>query len=123
MSNTDTKIQPALTPGEWAGRDAPPHNPGPSIARPGEGYIPTAAHGAGISQHDGTPYVWDQSQSVDVPADIRHAVAALTLHGQPFGFTWADVDLLRNRMTPPTPRDLALGELADRIAALLPPRE
>jgi hypothetical protein len=68
-----------------------------------------------------------------------HAVAALALHGQPFGFTWEDVDLLRDDLT--GEHDWAwegdqrvdCGEFGDvkaarlalaaKIAALLPPRE
>lgn len=56
----------------------------------------------------------------------RHALAALALHGQPYGFTWADVDALHDaapevfnahgEMRP-------LLNLAERLAALLPPRE
>lgn len=52
----------------------------------------------------------------------RHAIAALALYGQPFGFTRDDVDNLRG---------IVLGgevgrwleSLADRIEALLPPKE
>lgn len=51
----------------------------------------------------------------------RHAVAAHVLHGQPFGFTWDMVDDLRAYAADhdDTPR---LLRIADRIAALLPPR-
>lgn len=53
-----------------------------------------------------------------------HALAALALHGQPFGFTWDDVDLLRTRVMERAREDTALlASLADRIAALLAPRE
>jgi hypothetical protein len=69
------------------------------------------------------------------PAE-RHAAAARALHGQPFGFTWEMVDLLRKiademheainagadaPMVSETGVDV--GTIADRIAALLPPRE
>ena len=58
----------------------------------------------------------------------RHALAALALHGQPFGFTWDDVDDLREIAPGFHHRgdgqvERALLDLADRIAALLPPRE
>ncbi len=74
----------------------------------------------------------------------RHALAALALHGQPFGFTWEMVDAIRDAgrrldghfvsatSHPPgsmIPRAYAAGPgaylsaIADRIAALLPPRE
>ena len=72
----------------------------------------------------------------------RHAIAAMCLHEQPYGFTWADVDQIRgyakaqaagsetvreaggsemaDRMLADSER---LNSLADRIEALLPPRE
>jgi hypothetical protein len=70
----------------------------------------------------------------------RHALAALALHDQPFGFTWEDVDRLReavddidfSHITDPERRQLMeldtrmlrawMLDLADRIADLLPPR-
>lgn len=58
----------------------------------------------------------------------RHETAARALHGQPFGFTWEDVDLLLAETSILAPvRDeeegQALYDLANRIAALLPPRD
>ena len=60
----------------------------------------------------------------------RHALAAIALHEQPFGFTWKDVDGLRylaagiDRQHPGGMNALGIvSDLADRIAALLPPRE
>lgn len=70
-------------------------------------------------------------------ADGRHGLAALALHGQEFGFTWADEDLLRSLAnvktcgavgdgvtddTPAFQRAATVASLADRIEALLPPR-
>jgi hypothetical protein len=73
-----------------------------------------------------------------------HDAAALALYGQSFGFTWADVDAVRECAeawrreqvdyadsmdaapsdSPGYGRMLDLmGSLADRIAALLPPRK
>jgi len=54
-----------------------------------------------------------------------HALAALCLHGQPFGFRHEDVLLCRgNLYHVETPEFYgALYDLADRIAALLPPGE
>lgn len=57
-----------------------------------------------------------------------HAAAALCLHEQAFGFTWDDVDALRRAAEYEesqwgTRQFEGLGNLADRIAALLPPRE
>lgn len=59
----------------------------------------------------------------------RHAIAAACLYGQPFGFTWEDVRILRGWAETEAEFDVSLGErpcdrmanLADRIAALLPP--
>ena len=58
-----------------------------------------------------------------------HGVAALCLHGQPFGFTREDVELVRGLRGRPSEYDSspiedddpALDALADRIEALLPP--
>ncbi len=76
----------------------------------------------------------------NVVVENRHAVAALALHGQLFGFTWADVDALdgarsatrsyeyeygsdvRGADNGTLPELVALASLRDRIAALLPPR-
>ena len=46
--------------------------------------------------------------NVQEPAEAQR-IAALALYSQPFGFSWDDVDAIRT--------------VADRIAALLPPRE
>lgn len=57
-------------------------------------------------------------------AKDRHALAALALHGQPFGFSHEDVETLERALGyDPTTGDLsvALESLRDRIAALLPP--
>ena len=58
----------------------------------------------------------------------RHSTAALCLHGQPFGFTWEDVAVLRDIAAPDIGTPLegdarALTSLADRIEALLPPED
>jgi hypothetical protein len=61
----------------------------------------------------------------------RHALAALALHRQPFGFTWEMAAFLRARCFFES-HGIGCGdeagkclycEIADRIAALLPPRE
>lgn len=58
----------------------------------------------------------------------RHALAALALHGQPFGFTREDIELLRAAVilerweaVPDADEMEKLRALAARIAALLPP--
>lgn len=60
-------------------------------------------------------------------ANPRHSIAALTLYGQPFGFTHEDVQNLRAggewfRMDGLTAAEFRKS-LADRIAALLPPEK
>jgi hypothetical protein len=87
-------IEPALTADEWA--------------KKWDGH-----------DDDGTPmrYTFGVSVYVDRP----YASAALALHGQPFGFTWDDVDALREAEV--HANDERVSAVADRIAALLPPRE
>lgn len=90
------KIQPALTPEEWE----------------------AATKASAIRSYD---------EIFNVASSGRHAVAARALKDQPFGFTHADVALLRSI----TPDHEGLGgeervideleNLADRLAALLPP--
>ncbi|MBB4638601.1 hypothetical protein [Longimicrobium terrae] len=80
-----------------------------------------------------------------IPPECYHAAAAFALFGQPFGFTWADVDLLERRAQRiglqadeegkrgGEPGDVLVEQLRQesrqmlsmsrRIAALLPPRE
>jgi hypothetical protein len=61
--------------------------------------------------------------------DKLHAVAAMALYGQPFGFTQADVQLLEDEAVMHArrgaPSDLnraaSIRALAQRIAALIPP--
>lgn len=55
-----------------------------------------------------------------MPED-RHALAALCLYEQPFGFTQEDVKGLRWAATGSLLFGGALAELAERIEALLPP--
>lgn len=122
--SAETKAEPALTPEEWA--DAL-NRQRPDLYR----------------ADDDTP-------------EAYHAAVALYLHGQPFGFTWEDVDLHERRIQDleeslelakvrierdepirrgdrPLSAELDAAEYraeiaahssqADRIAALLPPRE
>lgn len=108
-SNSDD-VKPALTAEEWAR--------GPGV----------------FGWDDGSVFIAhrDEQPSVERP----HAVAAVLLHGQPFGFTREDVRMLRECAK--QQRDIELDSeaiayagsleygaeldaLADRIAALLPP--
>jgi len=89
----------------------------------------TTANGhVGIwGDHGGPNEVWTNGDRgvFKLPDDDRHGAAALCLAGQPYGFTWADVDAL-DRAAEATigTGDLAstLAMLSSRIAALLPPR-
>ena len=75
---------------------------------------------------------WHEEVLADLDRHSAHARAALALHGQPFGFTREDVELLR-KIGPFVDRQIidrdagayewlgALMPLADRIEALLPP--
>ena len=99
-------VKPALTPEEWAQSrqsQAGEHNKAPMI------------HGQFLV-FSGMPE----------PINRLHAMAALCLHEQPFGFTREDVDGLRIMMDREGPRIHLYGSvasLADRIEALLPPED
>lgn len=69
------------------------------------------------------------ADAVDYEAALYpHRSAALLLYGEPFGFTWEDVVLVRELATIDADSVAyhewkRIRDLADRIAALLPPRE
>lgn len=73
----------------------------------------------------GWPILVHQHGQVDTEATVayRHRMAALALHGQPFGFTREDVRLLSGLGTALTNYHgiVAVESLMGRIAALLPP--
>lgn len=84
--------------------------------------------GAGAT--DESINVGDGFDAVAFSGKQRHALAALALYGQPFGFTEADVmALLTISVRGSVMRELSLKErqqldsIALRIAALLPPSE
>lgn len=116
-----TKIKPALTPEEWGkqlGASAYIHPRDGGEDLDGKAFL-GRGNGALLVAYDGG--------YARQPVDDRHALAALALHDQPFGFTWEDVDALRCGADmiedewggEPAPD---LLNLADRIAALVPPR-
>lgn len=115
------QVKPALTLEEWRLPKV--------MFRPGrhdEGYgIELIA--TGDRKHfvnaDTWAVVFDGSWAVALSNPVRHKLAALALHGQPFGFTREDVGFLRGLW-----RELALASdyeavrhIATRIEALLPP--
>jgi hypothetical protein len=112
------KIAPALTPEEWAeGKKAK------AFTSEYKGVLPFEE-----AVHRGSAYGFalaDQYETTSTnDPELMHAAAALCLHGQPFGFTWEDVKMLRDNVASQGPRESAFGaflNLADRIAALLPP--
>jgi hypothetical protein len=60
-------------------------------------------------------------ERVEVPPLARAALAALALHGQPFGFTHDDVRALRRLADGPSEAARRLRDIAARLEALLPP--
>lgn len=110
---------PALTAGEWVEARAPIH----------DRYCEEAevAEGSEGKLHIGCGHIGVTVQQAD-----RAKLAALALHGQPFGFTQADVERLMGLarwLQDRAPEDLwfvgsgDIRDLANRIAALLPPGE
>lgn len=120
MSDTEDgqrgKIEPALTPEEWGGLR-----------------VEYDTHAYSIQ--GGRVWTHDDDRPTILPD--RHALAALCLYGQPYGFTREDVGLARAMATDleesarvndrPTGSSakyaVAMHDLADRIEALLPPEE
>lgn len=124
-------VGPALTRWEWANLAC---YRGETLRLDG-GDLVLGSEGYAYVEGQGEILVNDERR---LEAQDRAAVAALALHGQPFGFDWNDVDLLREMAKS---ADWAaeyandgsgsaeaaavaspLESLADRIAALLPPR-
>jgi hypothetical protein len=104
-------VKAALSPQEWA--QARVNANGFRLAhRVSGGGL--SFHGHSRTHPDVLPYL--------ISPEEGHALAALALHGQPFGFTWQDVDVLRYEATQGCTRAAILNMLAYRIAALLPPR-
>ncbi|HET7234518.1 MAG TPA: hypothetical protein VFJ16_31185 [Longimicrobium sp.] len=76
----------------------------------------------------------DGFDTIAVPQPAAHALAALALHGQPIGFTWADVDAVEEVTSVYASEYEGFGgehqltwerarSAVRRIAALLPPRD
>lgn len=120
------EIKPALTAEEWEKKH---------YQRDGVWIVNSGGGGGALALG------FDGKEGVGIGDEDAHAAAALALHGQPFGFTWADVDGLRlaaaywhakaetAEYEPVQDRRawLLMGDgydnLADRIEALLPPRK
>lgn len=101
-------VSPALTAEEWES-----YLSGEGFGRRGDGWTVLYA-----------------AYSKERPAPNVHLSAALALYGQPFGFSWEDVDFLRSKARYERDQHGELiadafdfDALADRIAALLPPHD
>jgi hypothetical protein len=103
-------MKPALTPKEWEARGTGDDETGDVFVHP-----------------DGNELCVVLGYGDFVGILNRHGVAALALHGMPFGFSHADVNLIREMaLFVMAGREelrfgVTLSSLADRIAALLPP--
>lgn len=108
------EIEPALTPEEWAARRYASDELSEMRLEDGALVVEKDTGGAWYS---------DEHEYTDRD---RHALAALALYGQPFGFTRTDVDAIRwaARLLED---NVIIGKahgllaVADRIEALLPP--
>jgi len=118
MSDT-TQVRPALTAEEWAVRE--------KVSANGRNYVTEQDYTRGGSAP--MVYVGDKYESGECIPELRHALAALALHGQPFGFTREDVNELllyaqgwdRGSLEEQDEIKAHLRSVAARIAALLPP--
>lgn len=118
---------PALTPEEWASKEAEVSSwLRIAVLHDGLLAVSVAPDDAEATDGDSAPI----HMATVGYAERPHALAALALHGQPFGFTWEDVDALRRCADAIEGADGGyfdagsedLRAVADRIAALLPPR-
>ena len=131
MSEETRAVEPAMTNEEWARQEVEMGDTGWFHADgvfPVEGGDPLVATGdlyVGEYDEHGTA-----CGGAEVPAKHRHALAALCLHGQRYGFSWADVDALHIAADACEDACTSSGaqwataalSIANRIAALLPPR-
>lgn len=127
MTDDTPKVQPAMTPDEWQKLQAggfPAYGGGPTV------YLFEI-------RKDGQLWMPDATDEFPLDSEQRHALAALCLYQQPFGFSQEDVADVRAaadffvdqlRLYKPGRMDsdegrmvVRLRSLADRISALLPP--
>jgi hypothetical protein len=117
-------IEPALTAEEWRGgwaRTSAPHGEDWAYLNP---YSRSMSEGIDGWVSIGGENGCGDSVGVNVPREDRHALAALCLHGQPFGFTWEMLRAIQLKtVRDGTPEAFLVAAACERIAALLPPRE
>lgn len=115
------QIQPALSSDEWKELKADRRKPN----GPYEHAVYIGQYGVCINDEE-------EYEGACVRESARHALAALCLHQQPYGFTQAMVDILRERaclgkevmsaVSCPEEVTCIFCQIADRIEALLPPK-
>lgn len=108
-------IKPALTAEEWA-------NLPERALSDDQTYFADAAHDIYVGHHT---FHGDQYEGNILVNERPHTLAAIALHGQPFGFTREDVAFLTHvalRLPEKKGREIAKS-LAARIEALLPPED
>ena len=121
-------ITPALSPEEWAARRPTPHEETPQDGAAAEWII-----GPALNEVNGVvmEYV-EEGCFRHMDLEPRHAIAALCLYGQPFGFTREDLWAIAHSEAPyfsdkngGDARHLEAGRAIERvmakIEALLPP--
>jgi hypothetical protein len=103
-------IRPALTEDQWLARYAEYTSTVPRMevsAEGGPGKSVTVVHG---------------DETIEVPPELVHPLAALCLAEEPFGFTRTDADRLREVAEDlPPARAAWLESVAARILAIAPP--
>lgn len=127
-------VTPALTPEQWASTPKVYFRE-PTSRYPNGPIDEATSYGVELVAKNGLA-VWDDSWGLTVGATERHALAALALHGQPFGFTHEMLDGLKALAdlsctcgvvtSEDSDRwDVAMVQvplLIERIKALLPPK-
>ena len=111
-------MKPALTPDEWGRVTAPGVRRGMSVLSVSRVVSDTGRTGIDVFTigHD-NPHIVS-----GFVGGTRHAIAALALHGQPFGFTREDISELYKWAKLDGDHPFGkLDNLAARIEALLPP--
>lgn len=104
-----SEIKPALTAEEWERRTAVRLSASDEYTKFGEGYAVEVLYDS-----DGEEMQCGEV-AIGTP-ESRHAVAALALYGQPFGFTHQELMYLDTFAT-----SGLIRPIADKIRALLPP--